>query len=1074
MSSEENKNNNNKIKETKKRRRTKEEIQHDDYMKSLDMTSESCNIDDDLFMIHKHVCVFETCIFSGEITSLFSFVNQKYILHMKDKSSEYKKKFIKRQDIFDRIPDEAFKTFPGSTNRVITGHCSSIEKRSNGKKMFVIEWDFNMIPPLKVDDNLFAELSKNSITFKHQKEIEELKQRYSKSWNNSYNKEMNNKEKYSLQGQEKNYNTNATLEKDKISKSYVNLLDETSFTDVPDSLPNFAGEKRKPKVKIVERKASESKPSTADKTNTENKEIHSGLKHKIDVEESTFDDESFSSNFDDYEEAFVDDMNVTPNLNITDGSPKTMKNDNQEFIGIDWELDGILDSNVLQYNKNEKTQLKVEFAEYFDIPIQCFLAFLPITFWICFLKEINVFAQQEIQKEAKKNPNNIGTFKGYKWDGPITLSELMTFFGIMIYMVLNRLTGYDLSEYWNRRDEYPFTSYLSRTRFFQIRALLHMSRNGLDSNKEKDSLFKVRSILNTLKTTLPKYIIPGKNLALDESSPANKTSRGRDFIFFNKTKPGGKFHFRFYVLCCSSTYAMLSFIMCSKKQDDLAQPKFYNNNQLENDDIFDIIFKRLLTDPDISMEITNNEKKKTNGNKNFEDQSLKKNNDVNICEFEDADIKKISKIILALTKAYWHSGRIVNCDNYYGSIKSAIDAGRYGILMRATLKNLNYFPKYVCFNQNEGNKKYGRGAHKFAVSEKYNIAACGWLDGNPVKVLSTADGTGMTYVKRKIGREVHKVLSPLAIEEYNNNMNGVDLFDQLMAKYSLNKRHKFNKYYKSIIMIGIDFALTQAWIHYKLRLCEKNADVSKNARVEFMESVANDLCQKNWEEIYNRNKRNRSKPETENSMTKKNLLNHDLIDTEINQERRFPKKTQKLPEDLLFHTCHPVSIDQNEEEIKSRDGKSCQICLYEGRGVHKKNCVYCPNHKIRVCTSRHPGPSSSTYLIDRKKIISSCKDFTWMCPDNSLTCWQKYHVFYHKKKLFIPHLGSNFLHVDKKNKLFKKRQFVLYGSTAQTQKSEEKTKKGTKRKETSNILLSGDIKQKNISNSVGLSPFDKI
>ena len=85
----------------------------------------------------------------------------------------------------------------------------------------------------------------------------------------------------------------------------------------------------------------------------------------------------------------------------------------------------------------------------------------------------------------------------------------------------------------------------------------------------KDALFKVRTLLNTLKITFPCYIKLGDETALDEASVASRSKYGSYVIFFNPTKPGGKFHFRFYLMCCSTSYACVRFQMHTRNMEDV-------------------------------------------------------------------------------------------------------------------------------------------------------------------------------------------------------------------------------------------------------------------------------------------------------------------------------------------------------------------------------------------------------------------------------------------------------------------------------------------------------------------------
>ena len=95
-------------------------------------------------------------------------------------------------------------------------------------------------------------------------------------------------------------------------------------------------------------------------------------------------------------------------------------------------------------------------------------------------------------------------------------------------------------------------------RFQQIHAVIHFNDNS-NAEQSKDALFKVCPIVNVLKLTFPAFLTIGDELALDEASIASRSSYGGHVIFFNKTKPGGKYHFRLYLLCDSDTFACIEF-----------------------------------------------------------------------------------------------------------------------------------------------------------------------------------------------------------------------------------------------------------------------------------------------------------------------------------------------------------------------------------------------------------------------------------------------------------------------------------------------------------------------------------
>eukprot|EP00957_Ditylum_brightwellii_P023331 1761736-Ditylum_brightwellii.AAC.1 len=58
---------------------------------------------------------------------------------------------------------------------------------------------------------------------------------------------------------------------------------------------------------------------------------------------------------------------------------------------------------------------------------------------------------------------------------------------------------------------------------------------------------------------------------------------------------------------------------------------------------------------------------------------------------------------------------------------------------------------------NKDCKCYRHGSYKVTCNQKYFIASYGWLGGNPVHLMTTADGTGTTTVLCQTSRE--KVMS---------------------------------------------------------------------------------------------------------------------------------------------------------------------------------------------------------------------------------------------------------------------------------------------------------------------------
>ena len=71
-------------------------------------------------------------------------------------------------------------------------------------------------------------------------------------------------------------------------------------------------------------------------------------------------------------------------------------------------------------------------------------------------------------------------------------------------------------------------------RFRQLRAVLHANDNKEDE-KKKDTLKKIRLLLNTVKATFPAYLDVGDEMTLDEATVASRSKYGRHLIFYQPT-----------------------------------------------------------------------------------------------------------------------------------------------------------------------------------------------------------------------------------------------------------------------------------------------------------------------------------------------------------------------------------------------------------------------------------------------------------------------------------------------------------------------------------------------------------
>lgn len=635
-------------------------------------------------------------------------------------------------------------------------------------------------------------------------------------------------------------------------------------------------------------------------------------------EEDDEQDEDQECDKDDYSS-----INFTfPSLRKNGGQP------NAQQDGLWWATNTSCSPSLGLYDETKRSTIKKDMHSRFTTPLSSFLSFLPLEFWKLVVFETNKYAANTLVGSPTVN-----------WVTRLTLNELFTFLGILIKMTMRPTPGQTYTNCWQEKMWHPYTDRMTLRRFQAIRSMLHLSENGFAEESSNDALYKVRPLLNVLKKTLGDYMIPGSDLALDETSVACRSKYGRNLIFYNNSKPSGKYHFRFYALCDSDSYSCLRIVIHTRNGSDKADgysggmPEAVNEN---ND------------------------------------------NDENISE-----LGKTTKLVMDIARPFFHSGRVLNMDRYYTSPEVFIELRKQGLYARGTcMTNRRMFPKLVTYTEAEATKE-GRGACRVAVNEENDLVAIGWVDGNPVHVLTTVDGTEMTHVTRRVHQAQQRQSAPTAVRKYGHGMQAVDRFDQLMSLYSLAKRHAFKKWYKKLSMALLDVGITNAEIHYFL--LHKNEKTGMY-RYNFREKLCSQLFDTDWS-LY------------------ENMSNTDALEAirvSHQREEESQEATSTSGNDTVV-SCTPSMVNQyitttsqNEDtQMKTYKGLCCQVCLFEGRRTRTKSVAFCEHHKIRACLTT-PNLLSFKNEDFKTAVEGSTKDELelWRCPNSSDSCWRKAHSFY--------------------------------------------------------------------------------
>ena len=113
-----------------------------------------------------------------------------------------------------------------------------------------------------------------------------------------------------------------------------------------------------------------------------------------------------------------------------------------------------------------------------------------------------------------------------------------------------------------------------------------------------------------------------------------------------------------------------------------------------------------------------------------------------------------------------------------------------------------------------------------------------WIDTKPIHALSNSEesrGTLGTARRQKGSTEKALIDVPVMVKEYNTNMGGVDLSDQLKLCYEIDIRCRY-KYYLRVVFDCLDTTVVNGYLNYK----SLNPD-NKLSHLEFRQHVVHGL-----------------------------------------------------------------------------------------------------------------------------------------------------------------------------------------------------------------------------------------
>ena len=371
----------------------------------------------------------------------------------------------------------------------------------------------------------------------------------------------------------------------------------------------------------------------------------------------------------------------------------------------------------------------------------------------------------------------------------IDLMEFRRFLAGLFYMGI--IKAPTRSNYWQKEVLFSglFGSMFVPTfrRYCSILAALHC----VDPEEEdkNDPLGKIRNVYDHMHSRCKELFTPGRNVSIDERMVKSK---GR-FYFkqYIMNKPT-KWGFKLWVLADSATgynWDMVVYTGKSKRDgwDDFSV----------NASSFTGIQNGIGRDQQAAKNVTK------------------------VSDLKDKIMSQLAvKVVVKLTEPLAHRGYVLFTDNFYTSVPLFKYLCSVGIHAVGTIReNTTGFPDSMK-NRAVWGKKLPRGTVRYERVGEHpdDLLLIQWVDRNVVSVLSSYHSANdFNHCKRNIKvdgkHQKADILRPTCIQDYNQDMNGVDLSDQMCRMYSVQYRTK--KFWKTLVFHFLDIAAWNAFLFWR-------------------------------------------------------------------------------------------------------------------------------------------------------------------------------------------------------------------------------------------------------------------
>jgi hypothetical protein len=221
------------------------------------------------------------------------------------------------------------------------------------------------------------------------------------------------------------------------------------------------------------------------------------------------------------------------------------------ITNVDWEIDGVMQEPNDKYRHDDRTKasdetyVREENKVLFTTPLQAFMTLVSFDWWLGVLDKTNARATAMVEAHPSQK------LSGNAWKRTFSITELMQVIGLTILMTVSG--NFEYRNYWTEEgcSEFilpddigtSFKDVIALYRFRQLRAAMTFH----DIVNDVDPLYRIRPLINLLRATFSQYVVPGREVSIDEASVPCRSRFARHLIVYNASKPLGKHYVYVYI-----------------------------------------------------------------------------------------------------------------------------------------------------------------------------------------------------------------------------------------------------------------------------------------------------------------------------------------------------------------------------------------------------------------------------------------------------------------------------------------------------------------------------------------------